>query len=273
MVVILAGLLLTASACEKRSMSVPPSSALKLMAMDARPQQRYIAETHEIEIITPESELQKSWESVVSFCGTIQCEVTSSKIAARTGDSVPSGTISLRVAPQDLAKLLADLQQRGKIAQHTTERQDETAQVVDTDAKVKNLTTFRDNLRAMLTKPSATVKDLVEIQQQLTETQEQLDSETTRRKILANETEKVAVALSFHVEESRRHAGALAQIGDALSDSGSVLAESTASLITVVLAVVPWLVLIVPAIWVLARVWCRWRRKRTTSPPSTAAAL
>jgi vacuolar-type H+-ATPase subunit I/STV1 len=241
--------------------------------MDARPQQRYIAETHEIEIITPESELQKSWESVVSFCGTIQCEVTSSKIAARTGDSVPSGTISLRVAPQDLAKLLADLQQRGKIAQHTTERQDETAQVVDTDAKVKNLTTFRDNLRAMLTKPSATVKDLVEIQQQLTETQEQLDSETTRRKILANETEKVAVALSFHVEESRRHAGALAQIGDALSDSGSVLAESTASLITVVLAVVPWLVLIVPAIWVLARVWCRWRRKRTTSTPSTAAAL
>ena len=270
---ILGGLLLTATACEKKSASPRASRAVAmLVSPSAASTQRFIAESHQLEIITPESELQKSWESAVAFCGTIQCEVISSKITTRTGDSVPSGNISLRVAPQDLTKLLAQVQKLGNIAQHTTEREDKTTTVVDTDAKVKNLTSFRDNLRAMLAKPSATVKDLIEIQQQLTETQSELDSETAQRKILANETEKIAVQISFRVEESRGNGGGFAEIRDALRESGSVLADSTASLITVIVAVIPWLILIVPALWLMARAWRKRRRNRTASPPPPPAA-
>lgn len=235
-------------------------------------QQRFIAESHELEIITPESELQKSWQSVVAFCGAIQCEVISSKITTRTGDSVPSGTLSLRVAPQDLAKLFAQVEKQGNIAQHTTERADKTIEVVDTDAKVKNLTSFRDNLRAMLAKSSLSVKDLLEIQQQLTETQSQLDSETAQRKILANQTEKVAVGLTFRVKESKGNEGGFAQVRDALRESGSVLADSTASLITVIVAVIPWLILVVAAFWVFARAWRKRRRNRTVAPLPPPAA-
>jgi hypothetical protein len=179
--------------------------------------------------------------------------------------------VSLRLAPQDLTKLFAHIQKLGKIAHHTTEREDKTAAVVDTDAKVKNLTAFRDNLRAMLAKPSATVKDLIEIQKQLTETQAQLDSETANRKILANETEKIAVRLSFRVKEPRGSARGLALIWDALRESGSDLAESTAFLITVIVTVIPWLIVIVPGLWLLARIWRRSRRDRTVSPPPSHA--
>jgi Domain of unknown function (DUF4349) len=70
---------------------------------------------------------------------------------------------------------------------------DKTTSVIDTDAKIKNLTAFRDSLRTMLMKPSVTVKDSIDIQQQLTDVQSQLDSETSARKILANETEKIAL--------------------------------------------------------------------------------
>jgi cob(I)alamin adenosyltransferase len=236
--------------------------------------QRYIAERHKLEVITSEPELQKSWESAVAFCGTIQCEIVSSRITTRAADSVPSGVISLRVAPDDLKKLLAYVEKLGKIAQHTTEREDKTTAVVDTDAKLKNLTSFRDNLRAMLAKPSATVKDLVEIQKQLTDTQSELDSETSHRKILANETEKIAVEISFRVERTERNGGGLAQISNALRESGSILAESTASLITTTVVVIPWLVLIVPAVWFLAKVWRRLklRRNRPALPPTSPAA-
>ena len=266
---ILGGLLLTATGCEKRSASLPPPPA-SMMSMSALPQ-RFIAESHEIEIVTPESDLQKSWESVVAFCSAIQCEVLSSKITTRTGDLVPSGTISLRVAPQDLTKLFAHVQKLGKIAEHTTAREDKTTVVLDTDAKVKNLTSFRDNLRAMLAKPSVTVKDLIEIQQQLTDTQSQLDSETAQRKILANETEKIAVNISFRVEESRGSAGGFAEIRDALRESGSVLADSTATLITVIFAVIPWLILIVAALWLLAKAW-RKRAPISTGLSTTTSA-
>ena len=243
-----------------------------MMAFADLTARRFIAERHKLEIITPEAEIQRSWESVVAFCGTIQCEVVTSSITTRTGDSVPSGTMSLRVAPEDLKKLLAHVQKLGNIAQHTTEREDKTAAVVDTDAKLKNLTNFRDSLRAMLAKPSATVKDVVEIQQQLTEAQSELDSETAQRKILANETEKIAVEIAFRVQKSSGNAGGFAQIWNALRESGSVLGDSTASLITVIVSIIPWLILIVPAVWLLARAWRKVRRNRIASPPPSPAA-
>ena len=229
----------------------------------------YIAERHKIEILTSESQLQKSWESAVSFCGTIHCEAVSSSITTRTGDSVPSGSISLRVSPEDLNQLLAYVDKLGKVAEHTTDREDKTTAVVDSEAKIKNLTGFRDSLRAMLSKPSATVKDLVEIQQQLTETQSELDSETAQRKILANETEKIAVEISFVLEGSSGNSRGFAQIWNAFRESGDVLADSTASLITSIVAIAPWLVLIVPGVWLLVKAWRALRQRgiRNAVPP------
>ena len=272
---VLGGLLITATGCARRAdfsprptaAASPGPAAVGSIESASTPVQRYIAERHEFEIITPESEIQKSWESLVNFCGTIQCEVISSSFTARTGDSIPSGAASLRVVPPDLAKLIAHIETLGKIAQHTTEREDKTTEVVDTDAKVKNLTAFRDNLRAMLARPSATVKDLIEIQKELADTQSQLDSETANRKVLANETEKIAVQISFQIKESRGSSRGFALIGDALGESGTLLAGSTAALISVIVAVIPWLIVIVPAFWLLARLWRKWRRNRRISPP------
>lgn len=240
---------------------------------NARAPQRYIAERHSLEIVAPESDLPKCWEATVNFCGTLQCEVLSSKMTARTENTVPSGSVSLRVAPPDLAKLLAYLPTLGTVAQHSTEREDETDAVIDTEAKLKNLTAFRDNLRAMLARPAATVKDLIDIQQQLTDTQAQLDSETARRKALANETEKIAVGISFEVPAARRSGGGWSEIGDALRDAGSDLAGSVAALITVVVSVTPWLVVIVPLIWLAAKAWRKLRRRRASAsaPPPAAA--
>jgi hypothetical protein len=288
---IFAALTLTATSCQKPSKSAAPAPgsrfegylgvfpeeramALKAVSVYAG-SQRFIAERHKLEVITSESGLQKSWESAVTFCGTIQCEVVSSNITTRTGDSLPSGAILLRVVPDDLKKLLAYVEKLGKIAQHTTEREDKTTAVVDTEAKIKNLTSFRDNLRTMLGKPSATVNDLVEIQKQLTDTQSELDSETAQRKILANETEKIVVEISFRVERPSGNTRGLAQIWNTLRESGSVLADSTSSLIYTLVAVVPWLILIVPGVWLLAKAWRKLKQRRTgtaSSPPAPTAS-
>ena len=263
------------SYAKKRSSFSDYMDSSKMAVVFAGPPQRYVAERHKLDIITPESDLQKAWESTIAHCGMIKCELVSSSITTRTEDSQPAGMISLRVVPDDLSNLLAFVEKLGKIAQHTTERQDKTTQVVDTEAKIKNLTAFRDNLRTMLAKQTATVKDLVEIQKQLTDTQSELDSETTQRKILANETEKIAVEISFRVERRDMHAGGFAQIWNALRESGSILADSTASLITTIVAIIPWLFLIVPLGWLLGKAWkkLRLRRSGAVSPPSSPAGL
>jgi len=67
--------LIVAGCAYKRTAPMAQSMALTTLA--APSQQRYIAERDKLELITPESELQKSWESAVAFCPTIQCEVVS----------------------------------------------------------------------------------------------------------------------------------------------------------------------------------------------------
>lgn len=250
---------------------VPVSGLVNLerVALAASPQ-RYIAETHKFEVIAPEQELEKSVESLLAFCATIQCEVVSSSVTTRAEDSTPFGSVSLRVAPQDAGKLFAQAEKLGKIAQHTTQREDKTTAVVDSEAKIKNLTTFRDNLRSMLAKPSATAKDLIEIQQQLMDTQSQLDSETAQRKVLANETEKTLVDFSFRTPRSTGTASAWSQIATAFRQSGSVLADSTAAVITTIVAIIPWLILILPGLWLLRKIGRKLRRNRPIAPTSPA---
>ena len=108
---------------------------------------RFTAVRHKLEIVSNEGDLPKAWESVINFCGSIQCEIIASSITARTPESSPSGSIALRVAPQDFPRLIAQAEKQGNIVQHTTETEDKTSAVVDTEAKIKNLNTYRDSLR------------------------------------------------------------------------------------------------------------------------------
>ena len=230
--------------------------------------QRFIAVKHKLELVAPDSEIPKAWESTVNFCGTFQCVVVASSITTKTRDTAASGSMVLRVIPEDLKKLFDHVQKLGNLVQHTTESEDKTAVVIDTDAKIKNLTSFRDSLRTMLARPSVTVKDFVEIQKQLTDVQSELDSETAQRKILANETEKVAVEITFAAERTPGRSGAFAPIWEALRESGSDMAVSVAWLISLIVTVIPWLVLIVPLCWFVARLWRKLRRKPASSVPA-----
>jgi hypothetical protein len=223
---------------------------------------RFVAVRHNLEIIEAGSSLPKSIEAVVAFCGTIQCEVLSSAVTSETPLLSPSGNITARVAPQDLNKFLDFVEKQGKIAQHATDSQDKTAAVIDVEAKLKNQTDFRDSLRKMLTRPGVSVADLLQIQEKLAEAQAELDSESTRRKILANETEKVFVEIVFHEEQRTARRGSFYSVGEALREFGSVLGDSLAALIIAIAAIIPWLIALIPVLWFLIKRVRRFRERR-----------
>jgi len=60
-----------------------------VLASTASPQ-RFIAEHDKIELLTSAIQLQKSWESAVHFCGTIQCEVVTSSLTTGAGGAQPT---------------------------------------------------------------------------------------------------------------------------------------------------------------------------------------
>jgi hypothetical protein len=77
--------------------SARATRALQLKAM-AEGSHRFIAVRHKLEIPSSEASLSKSFESILNFCATIQCEVTASSITERTRDSSPSASIASNVS-------------------------------------------------------------------------------------------------------------------------------------------------------------------------------
>ncbi len=255
------------------AMIAAPSSASYRMAAvrltAASPEaRRFIAVRHKLAVVSPESDLPKNWEAVITFCGTIRCEVISSSIVTRTQESSPSGAIALRVVPEDFPKLLTQVEKQGNIVEHTTLSEDKTTQVVDTEARSKNLTAYRDSLRAMLGRPGLNIKDSVEIQEKLTDVQSDLDGEAANRKVLANETDKVAVEIEFRVRDASRRRSAFAPLWSSLGEAGETLAESLASVITFLVFIIPWILLFLLIGWFLRRLW---RKRRARKAALTAA--
>ncbi len=230
-------------------------------------QARYVAVRHRIRIVVSEADLQKRWDSAIALCSALRCEVLASSLTAEVDRSAPSGAMTLRIAPDDYPKLFKRLVELGTIVNHSTESEDKTDAVIDVEAKLRNLTAYRDSLRGLLNRPSAEVNDLIAVRRELSSVQADLESELTKRKVLANETEKVAVEISFVSTGSVRGPGFFGQVGSALRESGEVLAASITALITFIVAVLPWLVVILAVAWVVRILFNAMRRRRTAPNP------
>ena len=246
--------LCVATGCKRQAESGRAQAVDGFAASAPAPAQakRYLAIRQSIEIETAESDLQKAWTSTLNYCSTIRCEVVSSDIVNRATNTAPSGSISVRVAPDDLRKFLDELGKTGTLVRQNTAAEDKTSAVIDVEAKIKNLTEFRDSLRSLLGRSNANLRDLIEVRKQLAEVQSELDSETTKRKVLADETEKIAVTISFRVTGGATISG-FGKIGIALNEALSVLGESVAALITFFFAALPWVLALIFTVWVVMK--------------------
>ena len=125
----------------------------------------------ELLVEAAESEVPKAWEAVEGFCRANQCEIVASSVREKTPDAPAVATLTLRVAPDKVNLLMERIEAVGKIVECKTESVDEAATVIDAEAKLKNLTELRDRLRKMLGTANAGVKDLVEVEKELSKTQ------------------------------------------------------------------------------------------------------
>jgi hypothetical protein len=141
---------------------------------------------------------------------------------------------------------------------------------ISLSAKLKNLTGFRDRLRGMLAKSPGGMKELIEVERELTNVQSEIDSLSTTQKSLLNQTQKIAVRVTFRSKSSVTRTGALAPIAGAWDESDYVMAESLESLITFIVFVIPWLILIIPAIWIIIR-FLRSRSRKEAAVQKEAA--
>lgn len=225
------------------------------------PERKYIALRHHLQIETPAKKMQAAFDAAVRHCEALNCQLLSAYFNKETPYSPPSASISARIPPRNVEIFLTGLAKSGEVLQHGRDSEDKTNQVVDTDARIKNLTELRDRLRLMLTDKTAKFKDIIEVERELANTQSQLDSMMSMRKILSQETDLVAVNIDFTAAQGITEQGFFAPVARALKDAGRVMMESLAAVITFVMSAIPWLLIGIPVIWLVYRYWAKIRAK------------
>jgi hypothetical protein len=221
---------------------------------------RYIALRHELHIYTAPDAVEAAWKAAADACSAAGCELLGSTISHDDERRPANAMLEARVPPAALDAFLAKVSALGAVGQHNTSSEDKTAEVIDVEARQKNMVEFRDKLRQMLATPNAKLHDMIEVERELTRVQSELDSLASRRKVLANQTEKVHVKLFFSTRPSMLEAETWAPVKRAVMSAGHVLAGSVAALIDFVVAVVPWLLLLWVAVKGLRALWRRRRR-------------
>lgn len=236
------------------------TEATEPVAADATAK-RFIALRHSLTVETSTKEMQAAFNATVAHCEQLKCQILSANYNRETPYSPPSASLSVRVPPRSVEVFLSGLAKSGEVLQHHRESEDKTDAVIDAEARIKNLTEFRDNLRAMLSDKSAKFKDLIEVQRELVNTQSELDSINGVRKVLAQETELVAVNIDFTAAQGITEQGFFAPVAQALKNAGHVMMESFASVITFVVGVLPWLLFGIPVIILVRKFWVKIRTK------------
>jgi hypothetical protein len=224
-------------------------------ATDVAVAKKYIALKHYLSLEMPAEHMQSNFDAAIKHCEALNCQILNATYHKQTAYSPPSAALSLRIPPRNVNIFFTGLAKNSEILQHGREAEDKASQVVDADARIQNLTSLRDRLRAMLRDTRAGVKDIIEIERELASTQSQLDSMQSMRKVLALETELVAVNLDFSAAQGLTEQGFSAPVAQALKDAGHIMMQSLASVITFVMSAIPWLLLGLPVIYIVRKYW------------------
>lgn len=227
---------------------------------------RYIALSQQISLRIPGPSLQSAWETLQQQALQMNGEIVNAALDSSHTDA-PSASLSVRIPPEKLDAYLALLKKSGTITSQHIGSEDKTSEVIDIDARMKNLAEARDQLRLMLAERKGKLSEILEVQKALTETQSELDSLSGQRKALEALTSRVSLNIQLNSAVSLSNNDNWTAWDAILSDWQSIGYGVTA----IALTLVGMLPLLIPAgiiVWLIWRRIKRARRKRVTSAGS-----
>ena len=248
-----------------RAPSASTAEAASTLAISKSP--RYRAVKQYITLAVNPDELEAVWRAAQDACATAkpdECEITNSYISQKSQGDLPRAELQIRIAPELVETYRKKVIGNRAVIDDRSESEDKTLAVIDTEAKLKNMSALRDRLRSMLSMPGAKLKELIELEQELARVQSELDSLTAIRQTLARETDKVFVKMEFRSERSFVEPSSFTPISEAIKRAGRMLAQSIAVLIEFTVVALPWVFAAIVA-FISIRALLRFRRKKKPS--------
>jgi hypothetical protein len=245
-------LVLTLLGCSKQTGSFGGTSLVRMKelaapvqpAAEAGAPRRFIAAKHEITLEAPAAELQQQFMAIQADCLKLGCEIVDAVQVTETAQQSAHASLSARVPPKSFDSFFSSAQAHAKLIEHHSESEDKTAEVIDVEARIKNLEALKARVLELLAKRAGNMQEILEAEKQLAHTQSELDSINGQRRALARQTDMVRVEIKLVAQSLGVEGNAAAPVAEALRESGRVLMGSLAALITLVVALLPWLLVL-----------------------------
>ncbi len=257
-------------AAQDEAPQAPPPIALKTSMAPApsRADGVKLAYQHHIVLENPAGSLKHRFERTREDCvqRVTGCLLMSAVIEG--GDTNrPEASLTLRLPHEAVeafkAALLAPLDGEGagvvKIRRISTEAQDLTQALADTDRRMAQLKAFRESLLGLAQRKDAKVEDLITVQDKLSETQIALEEIAANRAQLDKRVETELFSITLVTAQTIEVA--LDPISLVWRNAATTISASTARILETSLAALPYLLIVTPFAGLAALI----RRKRRAS--------
>jgi hypothetical protein len=249
------------AASQASSASIAPAPGQARMAADGQ-QQRRIAVSHTFTLRMPSAEMDQVQKRHMDACLKSDCTILSSQFS-RNDNGNSNASLSVRVAPDAYDAFIASLSAApARVVGHSETAEDKTVAILDVEARIKSKKILRDQLEALLKQQGkAPLADLLAVEKELSNVQGEIESATAQYTYLTTLTDSIRIDINYYSDFVPTDVSDFAPIANALHRVKTTFALSVASLITFVAGVLPWIPVMLLALWGVRLLWRRWRRK------------
>lgn len=199
-------------------------------------------------------------EAACVAAGVAACQVIGTN-TMRSGQDTAVSELTLRASPTWIAGFRGRLASEaeaadGRVASSSTESEDLTRALVDTEARLRAQTTLRDRLQSLLTTRSGSLEELLKVESELARVQGEIDAVQSNLAVMRTRVATARLTISYVAEGQLAPDGTFRPVSDAVDGATGAFMTSVAALIWVFAFMLPLALIVVPLVW-----WGLKRRK------------
>ncbi|MGH6950594.1 MAG: DUF4349 domain-containing protein [Vitreimonas sp.] len=225
----------------------------------------YLAYAYAMGLEIPSERLAGVMDMHIQACtavGPRQCQLIGSN---KSGDpeSYMEGYVSIRGEPMWLRTFMGGIEAQvdradGRIISQTTNTEDLTRAIVDTEARLRALTALRDRLQALLRNRPGRLADLLEVERELARVQGEIDAIQSNLAVMRTRVAMSELTINYRSAPRPVGSDTFRPLRDALANVLGIVIGGFAAIITIIAGLIPIAVVVVPIVWLILR----WRRGR-----------
>lgn len=234
-----------------------------------------LAYVHRYTIETPADRvagLMARHEQACVSAGPAVCQVIGSSNSDLGGDAV-DGRLELRAAPAFVARFRTGVAEQataagGRVAEASTESEDLTRALIDTQARLTAQTTLRDRLQQLLATRSGTLQQLLEVERELARVQGEVEAVQSSLEVMRTRVATSRLDVDYRSRGALAPDSAFRPVADAVRGAVTVFMTTVGLLITALAVILPLALVAVPVVWLVVRL--RRRRAKPARPSPVA---